>query len=102
VSLEITKLIEAEREARRLVGEAEAEVRWIRRAAEKEITQLIEVSEKESANMRRRLESAFEQEKARLLAESDARVLEDAGHVQSALATRKQAAVEKVVQELTQ
>lgn len=102
MALDIATLIEAEREAKRLVGEAEAEARWIRRAVEKEIAQLIEVSEKESANTRRRLESSFEQERARLLAESDARALEDAKYVRSALAARKQAAVEEVVRELTQ
>jgi F0F1-type ATP synthase membrane subunit b/b' len=100
MSLDIKRLIEAEKEAGRLVEEANVEARLIRRDGEKEIAHLIEVSDRDGASLRRRIEAEFDQERDRLRRESEARILEAAAAVRSALSARKQAAVEEVLGEL--
>lgn len=100
MALDISRLMEAEKEARRLLDEAAAEVRWVRRGAERERGELQEVAERECVNLQRRLESDFDAELSRLADESRARIDEVTAGVGAALSSNRQAVVEGVKLEL--
>jgi len=100
MALDISRLMEAEKEAKRLVDEATAEARWIRHGSERECAEVQEVAERECANLQRRLESDFDRELSKLGEESRSRIEEVTAAARASLSAKKQAAVERVKMEL--